>query len=162
MTDFFLREGRLDASDAVAALITVGDGNYLLQLRDQKAGIYYPGYWGLFGGAVDPGESPEQTLRRELEEELGLSVKTVQYFSEFTFDVPFISQKRFFRRFFEVPVETSMLDRLVLGEGADMRVFPAGDILTGPRVVPYDAYAIWLHATKGRIGNHQLALGDAP
>jgi hypothetical protein len=29
-----------------------------------------------------------------------------------------------------------------------MRAFSAQDILAMPRVVPYDAFAIWLHATS--------------
>ncbi len=74
MTDFFLKEGSLRPSNAAVALILVGETpRYLMQLRDQKAGIFYPGHWGLFGGAIDPGEAPEITLQRELTEELGLS-----------------------------------------------------------------------------------------
>ena len=156
--DHFLHEGRLLASDAVAALITIGEGSYLLQMRDQKAGIFYPGYWGLFGGAMDAGESAEETLRRELEEELGLAARTVRYFTELTFDLSFVGEGRIFRRFFVVPVEERMLNTLTLREGSAMRVFPARDILVSPRVVPYDAYAIWLHATNGRVGT-RLAAG---
>jgi 8-oxo-dGTP pyrophosphatase MutT (NUDIX family) len=151
--DYFLREGQLDASDAVAALITVGQGNYLLQMRDQKAGIFYPGYWGLFGGAVDSGESPDQTLRRELEEELGLLAETEVYFTELTFDLSFVGGRRIFRRFFVVPIKEKMLSGLTLREGSALRVFPAREILVSPRVVPYDAYAIWLHASRGRVGS---------
>jgi len=154
--DHFLREGLLDADDAAVALITVGEGNYLLQMRDQKAGIYYPGYWGLFGGAIDAGESPEEALRRELAEELGLSAGTVEYFTEITFDLSFVGNRRFFRRFFTVPVEERMLDQLTLGEGSAMQVFPAHKVLIGPRIVPYDAYAIWLHASRGRVGARRL------
>ena len=68
MTDYFPGgEGRLKPADAAVALIVVGhERRYLMQLRDQKSGIFYPGHWGLFGGATDPGESPEQTLEREL------------------------------------------------------------------------------------------------
>src|SRR5262244_3716729 len=42
----------LRGEDAVAAIITVEDGRYLMQLRDDKPRIFYPGHWGCFGGAV--------------------------------------------------------------------------------------------------------------
>ena len=45
-----------------------------------------------------------------------------------------------------------MLDQLTLGEGSAMQVFPAHEVLIAPRVVPYDAYATWLHASRGRVG----------
>ena len=53
----------------VGAIISVWDG-YLCQLRDNKPGIEWPGYWGLFGGHVDRGESDLQAIWRELQEEL--------------------------------------------------------------------------------------------
>lgn len=150
MTDFFLNEGRLRPGNAAVALIVVGDDErYLMQLRDQKPNIFYPGHWGLFGGAMDEGESPEVTLRRELEEELQLRVEDVRYFTEFAFDFDFSGFGRFNRQFFEVRVPDSALAGLVLGEGTEMRVFTAQDLLGGgPRVVPFDAFAIWLHAAR--------------
>jgi 8-oxo-dGTP pyrophosphatase MutT (NUDIX family) len=149
MTDFFLDEVRLRPSNAAVALIVVGENErYLMQLRDQKPGIFYPGHWGLFGGAMDPGESPETTLRRELEEELRLSVNEMRYFTEFEFDFAFCGLGRFMRRLYEVRVPESSLRGLVLGEGSDMRAFTARELLNGPRVVPFDAFAIWLHAAR--------------
>ena len=41
-----------------------------MQLRDEKSTIAYPGNWGFFGGAVEPGEEPIQSARRELYEEI--------------------------------------------------------------------------------------------
>jgi len=43
----------------------------LMQLRDLKEGINFPGCWGFFGGAIDEGETPEDAFRRELFEEIG-------------------------------------------------------------------------------------------
>jgi 8-oxo-dGTP pyrophosphatase MutT (NUDIX family) len=153
MTEFFLGgEGGLQPADAAVALIIVGhDGHYLMQLRDDKPGIFYPGHWGVFGGAVDHGESPERTLRRELREELSLTVTSMRYFTEFSFDFAFCGFGRFTRSYFEVPVERSTLEDLILAEGSEMRLFSASELLCGPRVVPFDAFAVWLHAAGRRL-----------
>ncbi|MFM7315162.1 MAG: NUDIX domain-containing protein, partial [Cyanobium sp.] len=44
----------------VALAVLEQRGRWLIQLRDDIAGIVAPGCWGLFGGHLDPGETPEQ------------------------------------------------------------------------------------------------------
>ena len=58
---------------AVALAVLERQGRWLIQLRDDRATIVAPGRWGLFGGHMEPGETPEQSLRRELIEEIGFS-----------------------------------------------------------------------------------------
>ena len=61
-------------SEAVSAKAFIyRDSHFLLQHRDRDPTIFYPDHWGLFGGSIDAGETPEQGLLRELEEELNWS-----------------------------------------------------------------------------------------
>ncbi|MBS0245073.1 MAG: NUDIX domain-containing protein [Proteobacteria bacterium] len=141
----------LRASDAAAAIIVTEDGRYLLQLRDDIPQIWYPDHWGLFGGAVDPGENEIQTLRRELKEELELDTADPQLFVGFDFDLKPTGLKRYFRNYYEVRIDAATLACLVLHEGAEMRTF-TGDEALSLRLVPYDAFALFLHYQRARLG----------
>ncbi|MBI4092954.1 MAG: NUDIX domain-containing protein [Candidatus Kerfeldbacteria bacterium] len=54
------------------AILLDRNGDLLIYLRDDKLTIAFPNYWDLFGGQVQEGESPEQALVREIQEELGI------------------------------------------------------------------------------------------
>jgi 8-oxo-dGTP diphosphatase len=60
-------------TDVAAAVLLKADGSFLLAQR--PAGKPYAGYWEFPGGKVDAGESVAAALNRELEEELGITVK---------------------------------------------------------------------------------------
>jgi 8-oxo-dGTP pyrophosphatase MutT (NUDIX family) len=148
---FLAARGRLLASDAVAAILLLEDGRYVLQLRDETDGIFYPGHWGCFGGAVDLGEAPAEALRRELKEELEFEARAFEEFTRFDFDFSRLGQKRVFRIYYEVPVTASAYSSMVLHEGAEVRAFTGTEILEEPRVTPYDAFAIFLHYRRLRF-----------
>jgi 8-oxo-dGTP diphosphatase len=56
----------------VAAAIVIERGRVLLSQR--KPGTHLEGKWEFPGGKVQPGEDPRDSVRRELEEELGIEV----------------------------------------------------------------------------------------
>jgi mutator protein MutT len=49
-------------------------GRILLGLRSPER-AFYPNVWDVFGGHIEPGEQPEETLIRELQEELDITPK---------------------------------------------------------------------------------------
>ena len=139
--------------DAAAAIIVLDDGRYLMQLRDDKPGIFFPDHWGLFGGASEPGEDTATTLRRELFEELGHAAETVTYFTQMAFGFECLGAKRVIRDYYQVCLPSRELPSLTLGEGRAMQPLDVAEILFEKRVVPYDTLAIWMHyagAQKGR------------
>jgi 8-oxo-dGTP diphosphatase len=64
-------EERTPVNVAVGVLIDP-EGRFLLTSR--PAGKVYAGYWEFPGGKVEAGESVEAALRRELHEELGITI----------------------------------------------------------------------------------------
>ena len=147
MPEYFLSpQVQLRPGHAACAVIVLEDGRYLMQLRDQKPGIFYPGHWGLFGGAIDGDETPEAALRRELREEIGLVAEDLRPLTQFSFTCG--RHGRIDRYFYEVTIANDVLPELRLHEGAQMKAFAAASILTQPCVVPYDSFAIWIHASR--------------
>ena len=148
---FLSANGKIAGADAVAALLVLEDGRYIMQLRDPKPEIFYPDHWGCFGGAVDHGEDPVQALVRELREELEFEPVESHQFTRFDFDLRPLGHPSVYRIYFQVPVSASAYSRFVLHEGAQVRAFSGSEILQQSRITPYDAFAVWLHYRRERF-----------
>jgi 8-oxo-dGTP pyrophosphatase MutT (NUDIX family) len=113
----------LVVGDAVGAIIRVESDGYLMQLRDSKPDIWYPGHWGLFGGGVEAEEDPMAALKRELREELELEIETADFFARIDFDIGSLPLPRFYRSYYIVSISRAVESQLVLHEGAAKRLF---------------------------------------
>jgi 8-oxo-dGTP diphosphatase len=109
---------------AVAIAILYRDGKFLMQLRDNIPTILYPGYWALFGGHIEPGETPEIAVKREILEEIGYDLPAnFAFFGHY-------SDERVMRHVFHAPLEVEF-NQLVLNEGWDMGLLIPEDIDKG-------------------------------
>jgi 8-oxo-dGTP pyrophosphatase MutT (NUDIX family) len=150
-TQFLQSNVPLQMGDAVAAFLCLEDGRYLLQLRDDAAHIWYPGFWGLFGGGIESGEDLIAALRRELREELELDLGEAHLFTSFAFDLQTIGRRTYYRHFFEVPVTATAWQRVVLREGSEVGAFTGEEALSLPRLSPYDAFALFMFHQRRRL-----------
>ncbi len=154
----FLASGApLKIGHAVAALLVLEDGRYIMQLRDDIPDIWYPGHWGLFGGGVDAGEDDIAALRRELWEELELELGEPRLVVVLDYDLRPIGLDCSFRRYFEVTVTTAAWQRAVLHEGSDVRAFTGEEALSLAYLSPYDAFALFLHHNRARLAGSVYA-----
>ncbi|MBN8779143.1 Nudix family hydrolase [Thiobacillus sp.] len=86
-------------TEVAAAVITQPDGRVLLARR--PAGKAYAGYWEFPGGKVEPGESLDAALSRELHEELGIVVTRACRWITRVFEYPHATVRLNFFRVFE-------------------------------------------------------------
>ena len=107
----------------VAIAILYRQDQFLMQLRDNIPTIIYPGYWAFFGGHLDPGETPEEAVKRELLEEIGYTPPFISPFRCY-------SDSEVIRHVFHAPL-TVELNQLVLTEGWDMGLLTPEHIKTG-------------------------------
>ncbi len=143
--------GLLRPDNAVAAILVLEDGRYVVQLRDNNPLIWFPKHWGCFGGGIDQGETAEEALIRELMEELGFSPASLKYFTKIDFDLGFCGLPILNRTFFETSVSQEQMKEFLLTEGEAFAAFPAEVLLGSYPVSPYDAFALWLHSRRNEL-----------
>jgi 8-oxo-dGTP pyrophosphatase MutT (NUDIX family) len=102
-----------------------GSLQFLMQLRDNIPGIAYPGYWGFFGGHIEPDESPDVAVVRELIEEIDYNPPSIHPFKVY-------EGAQSIRHVYHAPFNTT-LDALTLTEGWDMGLLTVDDIRRGDR-----------------------------
>jgi 8-oxo-dGTP diphosphatase len=85
---------------AVAVGVVVRADRAVL-LADRPGGKPYAGHWEFPGGKIEPGESVEHALARELAEELGIEVIESVPWMVFDFDYPHAYVRLHFRRVFD-------------------------------------------------------------
>lgn len=109
----------------VAIAILHQEGRFLMQLRDDNPKILYPAHWAFFGGHLDPGETPDFAMKRELLEEIGYEPPTISKFGVY-------ADEKVVRHVYQAPLTVPVAD-LILGEGWDLDLLSPEDIRRGDR-----------------------------
>ncbi|WIV96753.1 NUDIX domain-containing protein [Kinneretia aquatilis] len=85
------------------------EGRFLLTSRPE--GKVYAGYWEFPGGKLEAGETVEQALRRELQEELGITIGTAHPWQELVMDYPHARVRLHFCKVFDWQGEFQMREQ---------------------------------------------------
>ena len=82
------RQGGSDRAvvDVAVGVLMQADGQFLLTSRPE--GKVYAGYWEFPGGKLEAGETVEEALRRELQEELGIVIGHAEIWKTQMVDYP--------------------------------------------------------------------------
>lgn len=74
MRDQNLKRGMPEGAVTEAAVGVIQRDNGMVLLGERPVGKPWANYWEFPGGKIEPNETPEQALKRELQEELGITV----------------------------------------------------------------------------------------
>lgn len=72
--------------DVVGAVMFNEQGEILCALRSQQMSL--PGVWEFPGGKIEQGETPEESLRREIKEELQVDIEVGEQIEDTVYEYP--------------------------------------------------------------------------
>jgi 8-oxo-dGTP diphosphatase len=117
------------------------EGKVLLLLRDDIPTIQNPNMWNLPGGGIEDGETEEEALVRELEEEIGIVPQTFKRLEKTSYPDGNVVTRYLL---FITPEEKQ---KLKLGEGQKMKFFSLDGIMDLP-IIPNLRRYLQLHKEK--------------
>jgi 8-oxo-dGTP diphosphatase len=124
-----VRVAREPVDVAVGVLVDPA-GRFLLTSR--PAGKVYAGHWEFPGGKLEPGETVEAALRRELHEELGITIGPVHPWKVDLMDYPHALVRLHFCKVFEWAGEFEMRE----GQQMEWQALPVRVAPVLPGTVP--------------------------
>ena len=116
---------------------------YLFQIRDKKPKIWFPGYFGFFGGIIDKKESPLKAIKREILEELNQPILRSKLLLKINLRMKEFRKGRE-RYYFLLDLEKNFEKKLVINEGAGFKLLPIEKIDL-KKMIPWDLTAIYYH-----------------
>ncbi len=137
--------------DGAKAALLIGQ-RLVTILRDDIPAIAWPGWWDLPGGGREGAERPEDTIIREVREELGLALDPVQLGWRHAF--PSATRAGSWSWFFVAHLPASAETQIVFGnEGQAWRLVAVEDFLDDARAIPHlkERLQIW-QVDRGRPG----------
>jgi 8-oxo-dGTP diphosphatase len=120
-----------------------GEGSFLLTSR--PAGKVYAGFWEFPGGKLEPGESVYAALKRELHEELGITIAASQPWRELLMDYPHARVRLHFHKVHAWQGEFEMREQQTMA----WETLPVRQQPVLPGTIPVLA---WLAAERGHAG----------
>jgi len=126
--------------ESVKGIIVVKN-NYLLQLRDNKKNIYYPNFWGIFGGRVEKSEKYNKALEREIKEETNLIVTVSRMILSVNYKMIGLKKKHNIT-YYECKISEKR--KIILTEGRKYKFFSFNQIKK-LNIIPMDFAAINSH-----------------
>ncbi|MBT96562.1 MAG: NUDIX domain-containing protein [Candidatus Pacearchaeota archaeon] len=111
--------------DIAEAIIVNNKSEILLQKKSLDYPIIPGGYWSVFGGEIENGETPEQALKREIKEEIEFNINKFKLFriKDYKLSVGFYGK----RYIFEVLFDREIFN-IILKEGAGFAFFNISEI----------------------------------
>ena len=143
------REGGTDRKtvDVAVGVLIKPNGDFLLTSR--PPGKVYEGYWEFPGGKLEAGETVEQALRRELIEEIGITIRAAHPWQVELVDYPHALVRLNFCKVFDWTGELHMHE----GQSFAWQTLPVTVQPVLPGTIPVLA---WFAAERGFAGATQM------
>jgi 8-oxo-dGTP diphosphatase len=139
-----LKVGQAERTVVDVAVGVLMQGEAFL-LTSRPEGKVYAGYWEFPGGKLEAGESVEQALRRELQEELGITIGQAQVWKTQMVDYPHALVRLHFCKVWDWQGELQMRE----AQSHAWQTLPVAVVPVLPGTIPVLA---WLAQERGFSG----------
>ena len=136
---------------AVAAAVIFRDGAHgragerEFLLGQRAPGTFYPGYWEFPGGKLEAGETVDAALRRELHEELGITIGAAQPWQQLVMDYPHARVRLHFCKVYDWAGEFQMREAQQMA----WQTLPVEVVPVLPGTIPV---LQWFATERGHVG----------